>query len=188
MTSTSRLQRDGLRAQLLHGPSADRAANSQFGRRGVLIIFLARRRYVGRSPCSEPSGDHACRWPRSVTQSPQRLSPSPARVRSRPVVRGRQPPVLAAPAEHRLDHAFTGPTALDGTGVAVLAIGIRIALSVARLRVGAAAPTCPDVTRLDRPRLLASRVPSVYKALASIRSERSQHAEEGQRRRRGSCE
>jgi hypothetical protein len=50
--------------------------------------------------------------------------------------------------------------------------------AVARLRVRPAAAADADVAGLHRPRLLAHGVPSVQKALASIRAERSQHAEE----------
>ena len=69
-------------------------------------------------------------------------------------------------------------------GMARLAVGVGVALAVARLRVGAAAAAHADVAGLDRPRLLAGRIPSVQKALASIPAERSQHAGEAQRRRR----
>ena len=49
----------------------------------------------------------------------ERLSPTPARVRSRPVIRGGQPAVAFAPLTHRLEHALRASTAArslpDGT-------------------------------------------------------------------------
>ena len=54
-----------------------------------------------------------------------------------------------------------GSSALHRAGVAGLAVRVRVAFAVARLGVGAAAATHPDVAGLDRPRLLARRVVEV---------------------------
>jgi hypothetical protein len=45
--------------------------------------------------------------------------------------------------------------------MAALAVRVGVALAVARLGVGAAAPAHTDVAGLDRPCLLAGRIPSV---------------------------
>ena len=90
-----------------------------------------------------------------------RLSPASARVRARPVVRGRQAAVALAPVAHRDEHPLLRPAPLDRARVAGLAVRVGVALAVARLRVRAAAAAHADVAGLDRPRLLAGRVVEV---------------------------
>jgi hypothetical protein len=82
-------------------------------------------------------------------------------VSARPVVRRRQPTVTGLPGLHRLEHALARPPRLNRARVARLAVRVRITLAVAGLRVRAAAAAYALVARLDRPRLLPGRIPSV---------------------------
>ena len=155
-----------------------------FGRRSAMTSRLAGRvssgttlrdrRFViaslddllcGRSPCRLPAsvdgGHGAGGRPVAGAESLERLAATPARVRTQPVVRRRQPPVTGAPLTHRVEHPLGGPAALDRTRVAGLAVRVGVALAVARLRVRATAAARSDVAGLDRPRLRAGRVVEV---------------------------
>jgi len=59
---------------------------------------------------------------------------------ARPVIRRRQPAVPLEPLPHRLQHQSPSPAPLDRARVARLAVRVGVALAVARLRVGPAAP------------------------------------------------
>jgi hypothetical protein len=107
---------------------------------------------------SEHAGDYARRRPVPPGQPLERLSTTPPRVRARPVIGRRQPPVAVPPIAHRRENALATPAPLGRAGMAGLAVRVGAALAVARLGVSAAAAAHPDVTRLDRPRLLPSGV------------------------------
>jgi hypothetical protein len=172
------------------GREIDSLPNDEDAGAGSLVISSARRAATARAALHVPNkrvttlaAGHSP-WATRASASP----PTPTRVAARPVVGRRQPPVARSPLGHPREHALAAPTALDRPGMAGLAVRVGVALAVARLRVRAAAAAHAHVAGLDRASLLARRVPSVHKALASIPAERTQHAEEAQRRRRGSRE
>ena len=114
-----------------------------------------------RRPAPAHGRDHARRRPATFVQAPQRVSPTPARVRPRPVVRRRKTAVETEPVAHRLDHALAGPAPLDRAGMARLAVGVGVALAVARLGIRATPTTDADVAGLHGSRLLPGRVVEV---------------------------
>jgi hypothetical protein len=138
------------------GESSGGRTNVRFRRAGLVPDRFA----CGR-PGAKESGDDARHGPIPRLEPPKRLTATPAGVRSRPVVGGRQPPVAGALVAHRLEHPLAGPEVLDGTGMAGLAVRVGVALAVARLRVGAAAAAHAHVPGLDRPRLHPGRIVEV---------------------------
>ncbi len=105
-------------------------------------------------PGPEQAGDHARGRPSPVGQPLNGLSPATTGVCARPVVRRQQPPVPVEPLPHRPEYSLPHPALLHRAGMASLAVGVRVALPVARLGVRAAPTADPDVARLDGPRFL----------------------------------
>src|ERR1035437_7871231 len=116
---------------------------------------------AGHHPGPEHARHDARRGPVTSAESLERLSPPSARVRARPVVGRWQPAVPRAPRAHGVQHPVVRPAALDRAGVARLAVRVRVALSVPRLRVRATAAAHANVAGLDRPSLLTGRVVEV---------------------------
>ena len=96
--------------------------------------------------------------PRPRAQARDCLAAAFARVRARPIVGGRRRAVQRPPAPHRLTHGLARRRPGGGARMAALAVLIRVTLAVASLRRGAAPPAHPPISRLHRPRLLATRV------------------------------
>jgi hypothetical protein len=112
----------------------------------------------GGRPAPEQPRHDARGGPVTSAKSLERLSPTSARMRARPVI-GRGPAAIAGlPDPHRIEYTRARPAPLDRVWMASLAVRVGAPLAVARLGVGAAAPAHPLIARLHCPRLLSCGV------------------------------